>query len=120
MPKTLSIFLTAAMEAGLAARLAAMRADVERAIRDYPPGDTRHLARLQGQLERLRNPDLELVVRLVGVLCDQDPSRLAVIAPLARDLQSRFPVLASLASRTEAMSQTVTAALSQDDRWARP
>jgi len=99
VPKTLSIFLTAAMDAGLASRLAAMRTDVERAIAEYPPGDTRYLARLQGQLERLRNPDLDLVARLVGALCDQDPSRLAAIAPLARKLQPRFPVLASLASR---------------------
>lgn len=99
MPKKLSTFLTAAMDAGLAARLGAMRTDVERAIADYPPGDTQHLVRLQGQLQRLQNPDLDLVVRLVGVLCDQDPSRVAVIAPLARDLQARFPALASLAAR---------------------
>lgn len=99
MPKKLSIFLKAAMDAGLASRLAAMRTDVERAIAEYPPGDTRHLARLQAQLERLQNPHLDLVARLVGALCDQDPSRLPAIAPLARDLQPRFPVLASLASR---------------------
>lgn len=88
------------MNAGLAARLAAMRADVERAIADYPEGDTRHLVWLQGQLERLQNPDLDLIVRLVGALCDQDPSRLRAIAPLARDLQAQFPVLASLGARS--------------------
>jgi hypothetical protein len=100
VPKKLTIFLKAAMDVGLAARLKAIRADVERAIADYPPGDTRHLIRLEGQLQRLNNPDLDLVARLVGVLCDQDPSRVAVIAPLARDLQARFPVLASLAARS--------------------
>lgn len=88
------------MDVGLAARLSALLADVEQAIADYPPGDTRHLIRLQVQQERLQNPDLDLVARLVGALCDQDPSRVAAIAPLAKDLQTQFPVLARLAARS--------------------
>jgi len=69
VPRKLSIFLNAAMDAGLGSCLAAMRADVERAIADDPADDLRRLTRLQGQLARLRNPDLDLVARLVGVLC---------------------------------------------------
>lgn len=42
-----------------------LRADVKKAIANYPPGDTRYLTRLERQHERLQNPDLELIVRLV-------------------------------------------------------
>jgi hypothetical protein len=61
------------MAVGLGGRLAALRTDVEQAIATYPAGDTRYLTRLEEQHERLQNPDLELVVRLVTALCAEDP-----------------------------------------------
>ncbi|PZR31712.1 hypothetical protein [Caulobacter segnis] len=98
MQPNLSTFLQAAMDVGLADRLAVLRDDVERAIDDFPPGGGGWRVRLEGQRARLRSPDLDLVVRLVGVLCDEDPSRRARIIPVARSLKAQFPVLAKLAS----------------------
>ena len=85
------------MAMGVAGRLAMLRADVEQAIASYPAGDTRYLTRLERQHERLQNPDLELIVRLVTTLCVEDPSRLATVAPIAQSLKARFPPLAPLA-----------------------
>lgn len=97
MQPDLSIFLQVAMEVGLADRLAALRDDVDRAIDDYPAAGGGWLVRLEAQRLRLRNPDLDLVVRLVGILCEEDPSRRDRIAPVATSLKAHFPVLARLA-----------------------
>lgn len=100
MQPELSNFVQAAMAIGVADRLVSLRADVEKAIANYPPGDTRYLTRLERQHERLQNPDLELIVRLVTTLCVEDPSRLATVAPIAQSLKARFPPLAPLATPT--------------------
>lgn len=97
MQPDLSTFLQAAKDIGLTDRLAVLREDVDRAINDFPPGGGGWLVRLEGQCARLQSPDLDLVVRLVGVLCDEDPSRRAQIIPMARSLKAQFPVLAKLA-----------------------
>lgn len=68
-------FLDAALKAGVAERLAAMLDDVDRAIADAPRlTNARHLRRLEAQRDRLRRPDLDLIVRLTGAVYAAKPS----------------------------------------------
>uniref|UniRef100_B0T9A2 Uncharacterized protein n=1 Tax=Caulobacter sp. (strain K31) TaxID=366602 RepID=B0T9A2_CAUSK len=103
MSRDLQSFLEAALQVGLAPRLASLTAEVEAAIASYPPGpDKRYLDRLHSQLDRLRHPDLPLVARLVAELCAADPDRLKIIAPTVNLLAVRHPCLASLQSEQAA------------------
>ena len=90
-------FIAAAMEIGLGARLAALTAEVETAIADFPRGpDRRYLARLKSQRDRLQSPDLPLIAALVTQLCAEEPGSWRVIDPVVRRMSEAHPCLARL------------------------
>lgn len=100
MSDTVETFLHAAMRIGLGARLAAVRADVDQAIAAYPVvGDQRWLAQLKRQRQRLHNPDMALVAAIVAELLAEDVSRVATVAPIARQLAPRHPWAEKLVAR---------------------
>ncbi|CAN5170908.1 hypothetical protein BH10PSE3_BH10PSE3_09290 [soil metagenome] len=94
MSREIAAFIEAAMEIGLGARLAALKADVAMAISRYPSKtDMRYLERLESQYARLMNPDLNLIGVLVRGLCEQDPTLHDSMAPAIEKLGGRLPIL---------------------------
>ena len=90
-------FIESAMAIGLGPRLAALTVDVEASILNYPEtADRRYLHRLENQLDRLKNPDLRLVVAIARELCAEEPSRLEILRPAIAPLAARHPHLANL------------------------
>ena len=89
-------FYDIVIDMGLAERLQAMIVDVERSIAAYPEGpDQRYLARLEGQLERLRHPDLRLLVALSTQMCADHPDRADAVAAKLGELLPAHPYLTS-------------------------
>ena len=97
MTDDVQIFIEAAMAIGLGPRLESLTADVEASILNYPEAaDRRYLHRLENQLDRLRNPDLRLVVAIARELCAEEPLRLEVLRPAIAPLAAGHPYLANL------------------------
>jgi hypothetical protein len=95
-------FIEAAMAIGLGPRLATLTEEVEASILAYPElADRRYLHRLENQLDRLKNPDLRLVVAIARELCAEEPTRLEILRPTLAPLASRHPYLASLLLQVE-------------------
>lgn len=96
MSREVAAFIESAMQIGLGAKLAALKADVEAAIVRYPfNGDKRYLRRLEDQLDRLNYPDLRLIGVLVRGLCEEEPSRHAGVAVTIDGVAGRLPDLAA-------------------------
>lgn len=94
MSLEVAAFIEAAMEIGLGARLAGLKADVAEAISRYPSKtDMRSLDRLEAQYVRLMNPDLDLVGLLVRGLCEEDATRHDKVAAAIEKLGGRLPIL---------------------------
>jgi len=95
-------FLEAAMEIGLGPRLSTLIDEVEASIEAYPEtADRRYLHRLENQLDRLKNPDLRLVVAITRELCVEQPLRLETLRPAIAPLADRHPYLAKLLVQVE-------------------
>jgi hypothetical protein len=91
---TVQSFYDIVINMGLAERLKAMIDDVERSIVAYPDGpDQRYLARLENQLERLRHPDLRLLVALSTQMCVDHPDRAGDVAARLGELLPAHPYL---------------------------
>ena len=88
-------FLKAALDLGLAEKMADTLQDIDRAIADLPPcRETRHLSRLREQRASLQNPTLRITVALIVALCVDDPSRTPRIRRAFVQLVEKYPDLA--------------------------
>ena len=95
-------FYDIVIDMGLAERLKAMIDDVERSIAAYPDGpDQRYLARLERQLERLRHPDLRLLVSLSTQMCQENPGRICEVRAGLNALLPAHPYLTAAVRQFE-------------------
>jgi hypothetical protein len=100
-------FVEAAMEIGLAPKLAALIDEVEASIEFCASQvDVRYLRRLEGQLDRLHNPDLRLVSSVVMALCAERPERREVVQAAAARLSADHPPLCHLLDGLERMESS--------------
>ena len=96
MSRIEGVFLTLALEIGLAEAIAETLKDVDRAIAELPdrPGANRYLRRLEEQRLALRNPTLRNSAALVTTMCVKNPSLAPRIRRAFADLVEKHPDLA--------------------------
>lgn len=96
MSRIEGVFLTLALEIGLAETIAETLKDVERAIADLPDtqAGVRTRRRLEEQRASLRHPTLRNTAALVVSMCAKDPSLTSRIRRAFADLAERHPDLA--------------------------
>lgn len=96
MSRIEGVFLTLALEIGLAETIAETLKDVERAIEELPDtqAGARYRRRLEAQRASLRHPTLRNTAALVVSICAKDPSLTPRIRRAFADLAARHPELA--------------------------
>lgn len=93
-------FVSVAMSLGVAAKIAHLTQDCERALADLAKRPDRRWAwRLEDQRRLLLNPTLRTLVALTTRLAEEDTSLAAPLAPLLAELSARHPEFASYHAR---------------------
>ena len=98
-------FLRAALEIGLAEKIAAMSAEVACDLVALPAWDARARARLEKQQHALQNPNLRTIAAIVRGLCPEETARATRMNQAFQALAARHPDLSDLASRIQALAQ---------------
>lgn len=96
MSRVEGVFLTLALEIGLAETIAQALKEVDRAIADLPQthAGERYRRRLEEQRASLKNPTLRNSAALVAAMCAKDPALTPRIRRAFADLAERHPDLA--------------------------
>ncbi|PVM83402.1 hypothetical protein [Caulobacter endophyticus] len=101
------VFLTLALEIGLAQTIAETLKDIDGAIASLPDtvGAATYRQRLEGQRASLRNPTLRTSAALVASMCARDPSLTPRIRSAFADLAARHADLAVFYGQLPAAAQ---------------
>jgi len=93
-------FTKLAMSIGVAAKIAELLADCDRAIGDLATKpDQRWLWRLEDQRRLLLSPSLRALAALTTRMAEENPSLSPLIAPALADLGSRYPEMKGFYAR---------------------
>ncbi|MBO9546987.1 hypothetical protein [Caulobacter sp.] len=97
-------FVNLAMSVGVAAKIAALSADCDRALAALSNQDgARWSSRLEDQRQLLRNPTLRAIVALTTRLAEEQPGLAAPVAPALAKLIERHPEFAPYYARVQAL-----------------